>query len=53
MSYAYHSISSYFNRDNVALPGMVMFFRSNSEEEREHAQKLMNFQVCCIPGCDA
>ena len=45
MSYAYHAISSYFNRDNVALPGMVSFFRSNSEDEREHAQKLMNFQV--------
>lgn len=45
MSYAYHAISSYFNRDNVALPGMVSFFRYNSEDEREHAQKLMNFQV--------
>lgn len=45
MSYAYHAISSYFNRDNVALPGLVGFFRANSEDEREHAQKLMNFQV--------
>lgn len=51
MSYAYHAISSYFNRDNVALPGMVSFFRYNSEDEREHAQKLMNFQVGLLRMC--
>lgn len=45
MSYAYHAISSYFNRDNVALPGFVSYFRDASIEERDHAQQLMDFQV--------
>ena len=45
MSYAYHAISSYFNRDNVALPGFVTYFRDASIEERDHAQMLMDFQV--------
>lgn len=44
MSYAYHAISSYFNRDNVALPGFVTYFRTASLEERDHAQKLIDFQ---------
>ncbi|KAL0022845.1 hypothetical protein WJX79_008958 [Trebouxia sp. C0005] len=45
MSYAYHAISSYFNRDNVALPGFVSYFRDASIEERDHAQMLMDFQT--------
>jgi len=45
MSYAYHAVSSYFNRDNVALPGFVSYFRDASIEERDHAQMLMDFQV--------
>lgn len=45
MSYAYHAVSSYFNRDNVALPGFVTYFRNASLDERSHAQKLMDFQV--------
>ena len=45
MSYAYHAVSSYFNRDNVALPGFVAYFREASLEERDHAQQLMDFQV--------
>ncbi|KAL3155190.1 hypothetical protein ABBQ32_013130 [Trebouxia sp. C0010 RCD-2024] len=44
MSYAYHAVSSYFNRDNVALPGFVTYFRNASLDERSHAQKLMDFQ---------
>lgn len=47
MSYAYHAVSSYFNRDNVALPGFVSYFRDASIEERDHAQMLMDFQVTC------
>jgi ferritin heavy chain len=35
---------SYFDRDNVALPGFAKFFKENSEEEREHAEKLMKYQ---------
>lgn len=45
MSYAYHAVSSYFNRDNVALPGFVTYFRNASLDERSHAQKLIDFQV--------
>ncbi|KAK9821419.1 hypothetical protein WJX81_002132 [Elliptochloris bilobata] len=45
MSYAYHAMSSYFSRDNVALPGLASFFRAASLEERSHAQMLMNFQA--------
>ncbi|AWP18417.1 Ferritin [Scophthalmus maximus] len=34
----------YFSRDDVALPGFSHFFKENSEEEREHADKLLSFQ---------
>ena len=52
MSYVYHAMSVYFDRDNVALPGMASYFRAASEEERAHAQTLMDFQVCycCTVG---
>ncbi|KAL3151498.1 hypothetical protein ABBQ38_012497 [Trebouxia sp. C0009 RCD-2024] len=45
MSYVYHAMSAYFDRDNVALPGLASYFRAASEEEREHAQTLMDFQA--------
>jgi ferritin heavy chain len=44
VSYVYHALFSYFDRDNVALPGFAKFFKENSEEEREHAEKLMKYQ---------
>eukprot|EP00891_Asterochloris_glomerata_P003444 jgi/Astpho2/3444/Aster-07044 len=44
MSYAYQQVSSFFNRDNIALPGMVNYFRAASLEERDHAEMLMDFQ---------
>lgn len=34
----------YFSRDDVALPGFAHFFKENSDEEREHAEKLLSFQ---------
>ncbi len=34
----------YFQRDDVALRGFAKFFKKNSEEEREHAEKFMEFQ---------
>nr|UMA83642.1 venom-related protein ferritin [Conus judaeus] len=43
-SYCYQSMAFYFDRDDVALPGFAKFFRKSSEEEREHAEKLMTFQ---------
>lgn len=43
-SYVYHSMAYYFDRDDVALPGFHKFFKHSSDEEREHAEKLMKFQ---------
>ncbi|CAM4369709.1 unnamed protein product [Leuciscus chuanchicus] len=52
-SYTYTSMASslsligfafYFKRDDVALAGFAKFFKENSEEEREHAERLMEFQ---------
>jgi len=43
-SYVYHSMSYYFDRDDIALPGFSKFFKKASDEEREHAEKLMKFQ---------
>ena len=34
----------YFDRDDVALPGFQKFFKGSSDEEREHAEKLMSYQ---------
>jgi len=43
-SYVYQSIAFYFDRDDVALKGFYKFFKKSSEEEREHAEKLMKYQ---------
>ncbi|XP_050724394.1 ferritin-like [Eriocheir sinensis] len=43
-SYVYMSMSYFFDRDDIALPGMKKFFHESSDEEREHAQKLMKYQ---------
>jgi len=43
-SYVYMSMAWYFDRDDVAMPGLHKFFKKSSEEEREHAEKLMKFQ---------
>jgi len=43
-SYCYQSMAFYFDRDDVALPGFAKFFKESSKEEREHAEKLMEFQ---------
>jgi len=43
-SYVYQSMAWYFDRDDVALPGMHKFFKESSAEEREHAEKLMKYQ---------
>ncbi|KAK9828562.1 hypothetical protein WJX72_000774 [[Myrmecia] bisecta] len=44
ISYVYHALWAYFDRDNVGLPGMAAYFKGGSEEEREHAELLMTFQ---------
>uniref|UniRef100_UPI00398E9FA4 ferritin heavy chain-like n=1 Tax=Pristiophorus japonicus TaxID=55135 RepID=UPI00398E9FA4 len=43
-SYVYLSMSFYFDRDDVALRHFAEFFKEQSHEEREHAEKLMKFQ---------
>jgi len=43
-SYVYQSMAWYFDRDDVALKGFYKFFKHQSEEEREHAEKLMTYQ---------
>ncbi|XP_074574115.1 ferritin-4, chloroplastic-like [Curcuma longa] len=43
-SYVYHALFAYFDRDNVALKGLAKFYKESSEEEREHAVKLMEYQ---------
>lgn len=44
VSYVYHTLFTYFDRDNVALPGFANFFKESSDEERTHAEKLMKYQ---------
>jgi len=43
-SYVYQSMAMYFDRDDVALPGFSKYFKKNSDEEREHAEKFMKYQ---------
>ncbi|XP_061179683.1 soma ferritin-like [Saccostrea echinata] len=43
-SYTYQSMSFYFDRDDVALPGFSKYFKKASDEEREHAERLMKYQ---------
>lgn len=43
-SYVYLSMAYHFDRDDVALNGFHKYFVKASDEEREHAQKLMKFQ---------
>ncbi|KAL1509226.1 hypothetical protein ABEB36_003995 [Hypothenemus hampei] len=42
-SYTYLSLAYYFQRDDVALPGHYKYFKSASDEEREHAQLFMEY----------
>ncbi|KFD59106.1 hypothetical protein M513_00269, partial [Trichuris suis] len=40
----YLSMAAYFDRHDVALPGFANFFRRQSDEERQHAMKLIKYQ---------
>lgn len=44
VSYVYHALFAYFDRDNVGLPGFASYFKAESEEERGHAELLMKYQ---------
>ena len=43
-SHKYLAMATYFARDDVALPGFHKFFKHMSDEEREHAEKLIAYQ---------
>jgi len=43
-SYVYLSMSAYFARDDIALLGFAKRFKEASHEEREHAEKLIDYQ---------
>ncbi|VDL79491.1 unnamed protein product [Nippostrongylus brasiliensis] len=43
-SYVYLSMSVHFERDDIALKNVAKWFRKQSDEEREHAIKLMHYQ---------
>ena len=43
-SYVYQAMSFHFDRDDVALHNIAKFFKKSSDEEREHAEKLMKYQ---------
>jgi len=44
-SYVYLSMASYFSRHDVALPNIAKYFKDQSLDEREHAQKLIDYQI--------
>ncbi|KAF9199626.1 fts3-like protein [Haplosporangium sp. Z 27] len=43
-SQVYLSLSSWAGSANQALPGLEKFFKKSAQEEREHAQKLIDYQ---------
>lgn len=43
-SYVYQSMAYFFDRDDIAMPGFTKFFKKSADEEREHAEKLMQYQ---------
>nr|KYP72907.1 hypothetical protein KK1_005511 [Cajanus cajan] len=47
VSYVYHAMYAYFDRDNVALKGLAKFFKESSVEERQHAEMMMEYQAFC------
>eukprot|EP00199_Chlamydomonas_sp_CCMP681_P005467 CAMPEP_0119109564 /NCGR_PEP_ID=MMETSP1180-20130426/20553_1 /TAXON_ID=3052 ORGANISM="Chlamydomonas cf sp, Strain CCMP681" /NCGR_SAMPLE_ID=MMETSP1180 /ASSEMBLY_ACC=CAM_ASM_000741 /LENGTH=239 /DNA_ID=CAMNT_0007095395 /DNA_START=30 /DNA_END=749 /DNA_ORIENTATION=- len=44
ISYVYHSLFAFFDRDNIGLPGFAKYFKDGSDEERGHAELLMRYQ---------
>ncbi|XP_028845021.1 ferritin, lower subunit isoform X2 [Denticeps clupeoides] len=43
-SYTYLALGMYFDRDDMALPNFSRFFLDRSEKERDHAEKLLEYQ---------
>ncbi|WOH09036.1 hypothetical protein DCAR_0728489 [Daucus carota subsp. sativus] len=47
LSYVYHAMFVYFDRDNVALKGFARYFKESSAEERDQAEQFMEYQNKC------
>jgi len=43
-SYVYQSMAYHFDRDNIAMAGCYNYFKTESGEERLHAEKFMKYQ---------
>merc|ERR1712149_39533 len=43
-SYVYMSMAYYFDRDDIAYKGFSSFFKKNSDEERDHGEKFIQYQ---------
>lgn len=39
-----HFQAYYFDRSDVALPGLYKYFKKSSDDEREHAMKFLTYQ---------
>merc|ERR1712078_477444 len=44
ISYLYHSMYAFFDRDNVGLPGFANYFKEEALAEGNHAEKLIEYQ---------
>lgn len=44
-SHYYHQLYCFFRRDTVALENIANFFKDSSVEERDHAEKFMDYQT--------
>ena len=42
-SYVYQALGVYFSRHDIALGNVAQFFKKASDEEREHADKFINY----------
>jgi len=43
-SYVYMAMGHFFAREDQAMHGFAKFFKTSSDEERDHAQKFMDYQ---------
>lgn len=41
--HSYQAMAAHFERDDVALPNIAKFFRDSASEEKEHAEKLIDY----------
>ena len=44
-SHYYHALYCFFRKDNIGLEKIAKYFKKSSDEEREHAEKFMDYQT--------